>query len=209
VTDWDPRNEEHEPVVIRDKRRFDPLTGEPRQPDPDRPTPGGRAQAHAAEPDDDEQGIPKADALLLEERTRDLQRLQAEYANYRKRVDRDRVANAESAVGLALMTLLPVLDDIDRARAHGDLTGPFKAVADQLEAVLGKLGLSAFGEPGDRFDPAVHEAVLHDESADVSEPTATTVMRRGYRHGDRLLRPAMVGVTDPAPAEAPPDEPEA
>jgi molecular chaperone GrpE len=134
--------------------------------------------------------------------------LQAEYANYRKRVDRDRVANAESAVGLALMTLLPVLDDIDRARAHGDLTGPFKAVAEQLEAVLGKLGLSAFGEAGDRFDPAVHEAVLHDESPDVSEPTATTVMRRGYRHGDRLLRPAMVGVTDPAPAEAP-DEPEA
>jgi molecular chaperone GrpE len=209
VTDWDPRDEEHEPVVIRDKRRFDPLTGEPRQPDPDRPTPGGRVRAHAAEPDDDEQDIPKADALLLEERTRDLQRLQAEYANYRKRVDRDRVANAESAVGLALMTLLPVLDDIDRARAHGDLTGPFKAVAEQLEAVLGKLGLSAFGEPGDRFDPAVHEAVLHDESPDVTEPTATTVMRRGYRHGDRLLRPAMVGVTDPAPAEAPPDEPEA
>jgi len=209
VTDWDPRDEEHEPVVIRDKRRFDPLTGEPRQPDPGRPTPGGRVRSHAAEPDDDEQAIPKADALLLEERTRDLQRLQAEYANYRKRVDRDRVANAESAVGLALMTLLPVLDDIDRARAHGDLTGPFKAVAEQLEAVLGKLGLSAFGEPGDRFDPAVHEAVLHDESPDVSEPTATTVMRRGYRHGDRLLRPAMVGVTDPAPAEAPPDEPEA
>jgi len=201
--------DESEAVVIRDKRRFDPLTGELRQPDPDHPTPGGRARAHAAEPDDDEQGIPKADALLLEERTRDLQRLQAEYANYRKRVDRDRVANAESAVGLALMTLLPVLDDIDRARAHGDLTGPFKAVAEQLEAVLGKLGLSAFGEPGDRFDPAVHEAVLHDESPDVSEPTATTVMRRGYRHGDRLLRPAMVGVTDPAPAEAPTDEPEA
>ena len=199
---------ESEPVVIRDKRRFDPVTGEPRQPDPDRPTPGGRARAETQQPDD-EQGIPKADALLLEERTRDLQRLQAEYANYRKRVDRDRVANAESAVGLALMTLLPVLDDIDRARAHGDLTGPFKAVAEQLEAVLGKLGLSAFGEPGDRFDPAVHEAVLHDESPDVSEPTATTVMRRGYRHGDRLLRPAMVGVTDPAPAEAPPDEPEA
>jgi molecular chaperone GrpE len=198
---------ESEPVVIRDKRRFDPVTGEPRQPDPDRPTPGGRAGAQAA-PQDDEQDIPKADALLLEERTRDLQRLQAEYANYRKRVDRDRVANAESAVGVALMTLLPVLDDIDRARAHGDLTGPFKAVAEQLEAVLGKLGLSAFGEAGDRFDPAVHEAVLHDESPDVSEPTATTVMRRGYRHGDRLLRPAMVGVTDPAPAEAP-DEPEA
>jgi molecular chaperone GrpE len=94
--------------------------------------------------------------------------------------------------------LLPILDDIDRARAHGDLTGAFKAVADQLDALLGKLGLAAFGEPGDPFDPVVHEAVMHDESPDVKEPTATTVLRRGYKHGDRLLRPAMVGVTDPA-----------
>jgi molecular chaperone GrpE len=146
--------------------------------------------------------VPKADALLLEERTRDLQRVQAEFANYRKRVERDRVALAEAAVGSALVGLLPVLDDIDRARAHGDLTGAFKSVADQLETVLGKLGLAAFGEPGDPFDPTIHEAVMHEEStvgAVVSEPTATTVLRRGYKHGDRLLRPAMVGVTDPAP----------
>jgi molecular chaperone GrpE len=124
--------------------------------------------------------------------------VQAEYANYRKRVERDRVALAEAAVGGALVGLLPILDDLDRAREHGDLTGAFKAVADQLEAVLGKLGLAAFGEVGDAFDPAVHEAVLHDESDEVSEPTATKVLRRGYKHGDRLLRPAMVGVTDPA-----------
>jgi molecular chaperone GrpE len=185
------RNDEYpEGVVIRDKRRLDPLTGEPR---------------HAApEPQSkEEQDVPKVDALLLEERTRDLQRVQAEYANYRKRVERDRVALAEAAVGGALIGLLPILDDIDRARAHGDLTGAFKAVADQFEAVLGKLGLAGFGEPGDPFDPVVHEAVLHDESDEVTEPTATKVLRRGYKHGDRLLRPAMVGVTDPAEAATP------
>jgi molecular chaperone GrpE len=191
------RPTEHEPVVIRDKRRLDPVTGAPRHAAPAPP-----------ETESSEEDIPKADALLLEERTRDLQRLQAEYANYRKRVERDRVANAEAAVGAALAGLLPVLDDIDRARAHGDLTGAFKAVADQLEVVLGKLGLSAFGEPGDGFDPAIHEAVLHDESDEVSEPTATTVMRRGYLHGERLLRPAMVGVTDPAPPSEESERPE-
>jgi molecular chaperone GrpE len=181
-------NPQHEPVVIRDKRRLDPVTGEPRHAMP--------------EPPPTEENVPKAEALMLEERTRDLQRVQAEFANYRKRVERDRVAMAEAAVGGALVGLLPVLDDIDRARAHGDLTGAFKSVADQLETVLGKLGLAAFGEPGDPFDPTVHEAVMHEESPEVTEPTATTVLRRGYKHGDRLLRPAMVGVTDPAPQAA-------
>jgi molecular chaperone GrpE len=187
-------NQHQEPVVIRDKRRLDPVTGEPRHAVP--------------EPEPSEDNVPKADALLLEERTRDLQRVQAEFANYRKRVERDRVALAEAAVGNALVGLLPVLDDIDRARAHGDLNGAFKSVADQLETVLSKLGLAAFGEPGDPFDPTVHEAVMHEESPEVSEPTATTVLRRGYKQGDRLLRPAMVGVTDPAPqsAEQPADE---
>jgi molecular chaperone GrpE len=172
------------------------MTGEPRHAVPE------------PEPEPSEDNVPKADALLLEERTRDLQRVQAEFANYRKRVERDRVALAEAAVGNALVGLLPVLDDIDRARAHGDLTGAFKSVADQLETVLSKLGLAAFGEPGDPFDPTVHEAVMHEESPEVSEPTATTVLRRGYKQGDRLLRPAMVGVTDPAPqsAEQPADE---
>jgi len=196
----DRHDEYPEGVVIRDKRRLDPETGEPRHAarDLDHATSGGPTPPAAAEA-----GIPKAEALLLEERTRDLQRVQAEYANYRKRVERDRVALAEAAVGGALAGLLPILDDIDRARAHGDLTGAFKAVADQLDALLGKLGLASFGEPGDPFDPVVHEAVMHDESPDVKEPTATTVLRRGYKHGNRLLRPAMVGVTDPGgePAE--------
>jgi molecular chaperone GrpE len=196
VTERSSRPEEHEPVVIRDNRKIDPVTGEPRKP-------AGTGGAHAA-PDpapgaiSSEEDVPKAEALLLEERTRDLQRVSAEYANYRKRAERERLAAGELAVGRTLAELLPVLDDLDRARAHGDLTGALKAVADKLEAVVTKLGLVEFGEPGDPFDPAVHEAVLHDVSDEVTESTATTVMRKGYKHGERLLRPAMVGVTDPA-----------
>jgi molecular chaperone GrpE len=182
--------DEPDRVIIRDNRKIDPVTGEARKTAPD----GATTPPAAAAPDDD---IPKAEALLLEERTRDLQRVQAEYANYRKRAERDRLAAGELAVGRTLGELLPVIDDLDRARAHGDLTGPLKAVSDKLEAAFTKLGLRAFGEVGDPFDPALHEAVLHDESDDVTVPTCTTVMRQGYRHHDRLLRPAMVGVTDP------------
>jgi molecular chaperone GrpE len=179
-------------VVIRDNRKIDPVTGEARK------TAAGEATASPAAPAQSmEDDVPKAEALLLEERTRDLQRVQAEYANYRKRAERDRLAAGEVAVGRTLGELLPVLDDLDRARAHGDLTGPLKAVADKLESVFSKLGLESFGEVGDPFDPAIHEAVTHDESDSVTVPTCTSVMRQGYKHRDRLLRPAMVGVTDP------------
>ncbi|MCW6003201.1 nucleotide exchange factor GrpE [Micromonospora sp. CPCC 205371] len=133
----------------------------------------------------------------LEERTNDLQRVTAEYANYRKRVDRDRGLAAEQTTGAVLSALLPVLDDLDRAREHGDLVGPFAAVSEQLVAALGKFGLTAFGEKGDPFDPTRHEAVAHQTSADVTEPTCVQVMRRGYLLGDRLLRPALVAVADP------------
>jgi molecular chaperone GrpE len=133
----------------------------------------------------------------LEERTRDLQRVTAEYANYRKRVDRDRGLVAEQATGAVIAALLPVLDDLDRARDHGDLVGPFGTVAEQLVTALGKFGLTAFGEKGDPFDPTRHEAVAHMTSADVQEPTCIDVMRRGYLLGDRLLRPALVAVADP------------
>jgi molecular chaperone GrpE len=133
----------------------------------------------------------------LEERTRDLQRVTAEYANYRKRVDRDRGVQAEEATRLVISPLLPVLDDLDRAREHGDLVGPFAAVADQLVAALGKFGLTAFGEKGDPFDPTRHEAVAHRTSSEVTEPTCVEVMRRGYLLGDRLLRAALVAVADP------------
>jgi len=133
----------------------------------------------------------------LDERLRDLQRVTAEYANYRKRVERDRAAMAEQAVGVVLSALLPILDDLDRARDHGDLTGPFGAVAEQLNSALAKFGLTVFGEPGDAFDPTRHEAVAHQTSAEVTEPTCIAVMRRGYMLGDRLLRPALVAVADP------------
>ncbi|MDG4778437.1 nucleotide exchange factor GrpE [Micromonospora sp. WMMD961] len=133
----------------------------------------------------------------LDERTRDLQRVSAEYANYRKRVDRDRSLVQEQATGSVLAALLPILDDLDRAREHGDLVGPFGTVAEQLTTALGKFGLNAFGEQGDPFDPTRHEAVAHQTSADVSEPTCVQVMRRGYQLGERLLRPALVAVADP------------
>ncbi|MEV4753834.1 nucleotide exchange factor GrpE [Micromonospora sp. NPDC049559] len=133
----------------------------------------------------------------LDERTRDLQRVSAEYANYRKRVDRDRGLVAEQTTGSVLAALLPILDDLDRAREHGDLVGPFGTVAEQLTGVVTKLGLTAFGEKGDPFDPTRHEAVAHLTSADVTEPTCVDVMRRGYLLGERLLRPALVAVADP------------
>ncbi len=133
----------------------------------------------------------------LGELTRDLQRVTAEYANYRKRVDRDRTTVAEQATGAVLTQLLPILDDLDRARKHGDLVGPFGGVADQLATVLGKFGLTAFGEVGDPFDPTLHEAVAHMSSPDVTETTCVEIMRRGYLLGDRLLRPALVAVADP------------
>jgi len=133
----------------------------------------------------------------LDERVRDLQRVTAEYANYRKRVDRDRAAVVEQAIGMVAMSLLPILDDLDRAREHDDLVGPSAAMAEQLSAALAKYGLTAFGEPGDAFDPTRHEAVAHQTSADVTEPTCVAVMRRGYLLGDRLLRAALVAVADP------------
>ncbi|RIV38938.1 nucleotide exchange factor GrpE [Micromonospora radicis] len=133
----------------------------------------------------------------LEERTRDVQRVSAEYANYRKRVERDRGLVTEQATGSVLAALLPILDDLDRAREHGDLVGPFGSVAEQLTTTLGKFGLTPFGEQGDPFDPTRHEAVAHQTSADVTEPTCVQVMRRGYQIGDRLLRPALVAVADP------------
>ncbi|ASO23028.1 molecular chaperone GrpE [Actinoalloteichus hoggarensis] len=132
----------------------------------------------------------------LADRTADLKRLNAEYANYRKRVDRDREAVAVSGRAQLAAEFLVVLDDLERAEAHGDLTGAFRAVADKLIGTLTKSGLEPFGEVNEPFDPTTHEAVQHDTSPDVSGPTVTTVLRRGYRFGDRVLRPALVAVTD-------------
>jgi molecular chaperone GrpE len=195
--------DEPERVVIRDNRKIDPLTGEARKPAGPAGDESPAVAAGDATAAEDASILDSATVELLAERTADLQRLQAEYANYRKRADRERLAAGEVAIGAVLTALLPVLDNIDRAREHGDLTAGLKAVADQLADVFGKLGLKSFGALGDPFDPAIHEAVLHDESDTVTEPTVTTLMRQGYTHGERLLRPAMVGVSDPAAQSEP------
>src|SRR5579875_2463952 len=166
----------------------------------------GRAQAagHAEEVPDGSAAAGPADGgraeaeARLAERTADLQRLQAEYANYRKRVDRDRAAVREQAVATALAGLLPVLDAIDQAREAGELSGGFKSVADSLQSALAKLGLAAYGEKGDRFDPKIHEALTHMYSPDVAEDTCVEILQPGYKLGERILRPARVAVAEPA-----------
>ncbi len=140
----------------------------------------------------------------LEERTGDLQRITAEYTNYRRRVDRDRQIAITWAKAQVAGELLTVLDDIERAEAHGDLSGAFKAVADKVVAGLQAHGLEPFGTVGDGFDPDVHEAVQHSTSPDVEGPTVTVVLRRGYRFGERVLRPAMVVVTENEPSTTQP-----
>jgi molecular chaperone GrpE len=132
--------------------------------------------------------------------TSDLQRLQAEYANYRKRVERDRAVAHESAVGAVLTELLALLDDVDRAEQHGELTGGFKAVADQLNSITSRIGLEKYGTEGELFDPQIHDALMHDESADVTVATASKILQPGYKYKERILRPARVAVTDPAGA---------
>jgi molecular chaperone GrpE len=178
--------------VIRDKRRIDPVTGELREPHDAAPAaPGSDAGAGPG-------GVkPSGLAAELAERTADLQRLQAEYVNYKRRVDRDREVVRETAVASVLTQLLPILDDIGRARDHDELTGGFKAVAETLERTVTSLGLEKFGEVGDRFDPRVHEALMHRHSDDVAEPVCEAVLQVGYRLGDRVVRPARVAVAEP------------
>lgn len=229
-----PRDDEEirpdEPVRVRDRRKVDPETGELRQE-------AVEEEIHAGEASSPAQGSDGADTVEvfgtgdedatsageeattgpspveeeLAQRTADLQRLQAEYANYRKRVERDREAERTSAQASVVEPLLPILDDLGRAEAHGDLTGAFKSVADKLTSALGNNGLAPFGVEGDAFDPNVHEAVQHDTSPEVSGPTVTTVLRQGYSLGDRVLRNAMVAVTDhePAATEAAQEQPPA
>jgi molecular chaperone GrpE len=150
----------------------------------------------------------------LAERTLDLQRLQAEFLNYKRRVDRDRELVKQNAVFAVLGGMLPVLDDIDRAREHGELEGGFKAVADSLERTVGALGLTKFGAKGDEFDPNIHEALMHGHSPDVTTTTVDVVAHAGYRFGDRVVRAAKVTVLDPeqeqpaAEAAAPDDNDE-
>ncbi|WP_333775902.1 nucleotide exchange factor GrpE [Streptomyces sp. IBSBF 3136] len=135
----------------------------------------------------------------LSERTLDLQRLQAEYQNYRRRVERDRVAVKEIAIANLLTELLPVLDDIGRAREHGELVGGFKSVAESLETVAAKMGLQQFGKEGEPFDPTIHEALMHSYAPDVTETTCVAILQPGYRIGERTIRPARVAVAEPQP----------
>lgn len=175
-----------EQVTVTDKRRIDPETGEVRQVPPG-DTPGGTAPA-------DEAAAVQGEGKLAE-LTADLQRVQADFANYRKRALRDQQAAENRAKAAVVNQLLGVLDDLDRARKHGDLeSGPLKAVADKLEGALTGLGLTAFGEEGEDFDPVLHEAVQHE--GDGSRPVIGTVMRQGYKLGDQILRHALVGVVD-------------
>jgi molecular chaperone GrpE len=196
------RDEDGERVVVRNRRRIDPTTGEVRVPDSEVSSePGARPGAGAApaEPAVADAQVAELTAEVAE-RTADLQRLSAEYANYRRRVERDRESVLVNARAQFVGELLTVLDDIDRAGQHGDLAGPFKSVADKLVSVVQKLGLEPFGTVGEPFDPSVHEAVQHELAAD-DGPTVTilsAVLRRGYRIGDRILRPAMVTVADTA-----------
>ncbi len=222
---WDGTAPRDEPVV-RDRRRvradadtpLPPTVVVPSNPFAD-PAPAGGMGAPAGAPTPSDGSLPDGgltDAGLLAEieaaraavaeRTADLQRVSAEYANYRRRVDRDREAVREQATVALAQSLLGVLDDIDRARQYEELSQGFRSVADSLEQIVGKLGLVRFGEVGDPFDPTRHEALIHGYSADVTEPTCTTVISVGYRMGERIVRPARVGVSEPQPVDAPAPE---
>jgi molecular chaperone GrpE len=201
---------EQEGPVVRDRRRIDPQTGQVRAPEADTDTleqgeqdeqepevpAATEATAPTAEKEKDDKELKEVKAQL-DERTFDLQRLQAEYANYRKRVERDRAAVREQALGSVLNELLPILDDIGRARDHAELTGGFKSVGEALESAVGKLGLEKFGEKGEPFDPTVHEALMHSFSPDVAETTCVEILQPGYRIGEKILRPARVAVAEP------------
>lgn len=184
--------QEPEGPRVTDRRRVDPDSGEVRQPvDPvGAPDPLLEEAVEAA--------LVEAEVGEVEhklaELTTDLQRVHAEYANYRKRVDRDRELIKDNAVGSVLGELLSALDDIDRARQHGELEGAFKSVGESLESTVTRLGLEKFGSAGEGFDPNIHEALTHEASDEVSEPTVVAVYQPGYRYSDRVLRPARVAV---------------
>ena len=180
-----------EPVTVTDKRRIDPETGEVRHVSPGT-TPGEAPPAGEFSGETPEEAGKAAELLA------DLQRVQADFANYRKRALRDQQAAADRAKAGVISQLLGVLDDLERARKHGDLeSGPLKSVADKLDSALTGLGLTAFGEEGEDFDPVLHEAVQHEgDGGDGSKPVIGTVMRQGYKLGDHVLRHALVGVVD-------------
>jgi molecular chaperone GrpE len=182
------QNDSHEPVTVTDKRRIDPETGEIRE-QATGPAPSGPAPEAAGSTSESDE---------VAELKSTLQRVKAEYDNYRKRSLRDQQFAAERTKVAVVTQLLPVLDDLDRARSHGDLeSGPLKSVADKLATALEGLGLSGFGDEGDEFDPSLHEAVQHEGEG--THPIVGTVMRRGYKVGEQVVRHALVGVVDTVP----------
>lgn len=226
--------QEHQGPIVRDKRRVDPETGAVREPAAQpapgtAPEPGTAGDVMSGQIVDDSRAAAAAPGAIgeaadtseapeevatlqaqLSDAVTDLKRVQAEYANYRKRVDRDRAAVREQALANVLGDLLPVLDDIGRAREHGELEGGFRQVAESLEQIVTKLGLVRFGEPGDSFDPTVHEALMHSYSADVKETTCAQILQPGYSLNERVLRPARVAVVEPeggSEAEQPTESP--
>ena len=198
------QNDSHEPVTVTDKRRIDPETGEIRprtrgaedHQQATGPAPSGAAPEATAAGAAQREDASASDELSELKST--LQRVKAEYDNYRKRTLRDQQLAAERTKVAVVTQLLPVLDDLDRARSHGDLeSGPLKSVADKLATAFEGLGLSGFGDEGDEFDPALHEAVQHEGEG--THPIVGSVMRRGYKVGDQVVRHALVGVVDTVP----------
>jgi molecular chaperone GrpE len=189
--------EERGPTV-RDRRRIDPETYEVREPQ-------ATAAPTTAGPEEAASPVAEAEAQVIElkaalaERTSDLQRLQAEYVNYKRRVDRDRDLARKVTIEGVLKDFLSVLDDVRSAREHEELNGGFKAVAEEIERVTSKYGLETFGEAGEPFNPHIHEALLHAHAEGIDGPTCVEILQPGYRIGDRILRPARVAVAEPEP----------
>lgn len=199
-------HEETEPSgpTVRDRRRIDPETYQVREPQET------AAPAGPGDPGAPTEASVQVDELTqaLGERTADLQRLQAEYVNYKRRVDRDRDLARKVTIEGFVKDLLPVLDDVRSAREHGDLTGSFKAVGDEVERITGKHGLETFGQKGDPFDPHIHEALLHAHAEGIDGPTCVEILQPGYKIGERVLRPARVAVAEPVESagEVEPDD---
>jgi molecular chaperone GrpE len=184
--------------TVRDRRRIDPETYQVREPQ-------ATAAPTSTGPEEAASSVTEAEAQMIEleaalaERTSDLQRLQAEYVNYKRRVDRDRDLARKVTIEGVLKDFLSVLDDVRSAREHEELNGGFKAVAEEIERVTSKYGLETFGEAGEPFNPHIHEALLHAHAEGIDGPTCVEILQPGYRIGDRILRPARVAVAEPEP----------
>ncbi len=203
----DREPEEHRGPTIRDKRRIDPETyevrdpaagGAPREPQETAAPAAAGADTPTRKPDARDAELATA-RIEVAERTADLQRLQAEYVNYKRRVDRDREVSRGAGIESVLKDLLNVVDDIRSARDHEELTGGFKAVAEELERVTAKYGLETYGTKGDTFDPHIHEALLHMHADGITGPTCVEILQPGYRIKDKIIRPARVAVAEPDP----------